>query len=85
MKLSTYQKTWDACPECGSPTILNLHGSKHAGIWECTNLECGASDVCEHEKTTTEDVLIDGGIELTEICDACGVVVDVDLKGALTL
>lgn len=47
------------CLECGSLAILYCHPNQYAGIWECQNPECGASDTHEHsdhyEVETVED------------------------------
>lgn len=82
---TTNQKAWINCPLCGSPTLLNLWPDKYAGIWECTNDKCGASDSCEHASTHSETVTdyrpsqeqIDRGTDHdetfeVEICDDCG-------------
>lgn len=75
-----------ACPECGaSATILYCHPHKFAGIWECINPECGASDTHEHENIeieTTEDWPTSPNDEPREydiyVCADCGVQVDGD-------
>lgn len=52
-------KPWHKCPECGAKTILFVHPHEFAGVWECQNPKCGASDSCDHEKTHTESVQVD--------------------------
>lgn len=76
----TNQKAWIACPLCGSPTLLHVWPDKLAGIWECTNDQCGASDACEHVSTHTEsftvDTMTNGEHDQYEVlgyvCDDCG-------------
>lgn len=46
------------CIACGSKALLYQWPHKYAGIWECTNKDCGVSDSCSHEERhieTTED------------------------------
>lgn len=47
------------CPECSHKTITWKQGSQWAGIWECLNEACGASDACEHPSWLTESVQVD--------------------------
>lgn len=49
-----HTKPWHKCPECGSATLLYCKPHEHAGIWECQNPACGASDSCDHEDTETK-------------------------------
>jgi hypothetical protein len=77
-----------ACTVCGHRAILYKYPSDNAGIWECTNSECGASDACEHEdrriETTQVDFWptsdIDHSYERSVyVCNACEVTLDLDL------
>lgn len=47
------------CSECGGRARLFLYPGKYAGIWECTNLYCGASDSCEHDDRRIETTQVD--------------------------
>lgn len=77
--LTEYQKLWRPCPECGATaTIMNCYGDEYAGIWECINPECGASDNCEHDHRDTVTVELPGTIAETEVyvCDDCDCTID---------
>lgn len=74
------ESTMIQCPEHALEAhnaVLYRNGHKYAGIWEC--LVTGASDVCEHEDTHTEEIEVDtttNGEHDTyktsvEICDDC--------------
>lgn len=69
------------CPECGSAAKLYVEPSMWAGIWECENEDCGASDSCEHADYTTESIEVDvmgadgerdGAPAIINVCDDCG-------------
>lgn len=47
------------CPECGSRALLNLFPNYFAGIWNCTNIDCAASDICDHEHKHIETAQVD--------------------------
>lgn len=36
------------CPDCGQLAILYRYPHQYAGIWECQNEACGASDTHDH-------------------------------------
>lgn len=48
-----------ACTECGHRARMYMYPGKYAGIWECTNPECGASDSCDHEDRRIESTQVD--------------------------
>lgn len=81
-----YTKIID-CPDCASAAKLYIYGSIWAGIWECENPECGASDSCEHASYHAEDtetMYFDSyGFPASRsseisICDECEVQVNVE-------
>jgi|GEM_PF-4417619 len=75
------------CPECGSLAELNQHPHKDAGIWECTNEECGATDTCPHENLHIEKISTDymrnGEIDQRDseiyVCDDCNCAIPLDV------
>ena len=56
------------CPECHCAVILWQYPHKDAGIWECQNPLCGASDACEHENQDSET--LDDGSHIA-VCTKC--------------
>ena len=74
------------CSECGGFAVLFCYPSQYAGIWECDNPECGASDTHEHDdvqSVTVEcDTMRNGEHDTyeTEIyeCQTCGIQVEGD-------
>lgn len=67
------------CPVCGSSAELAIEPSMWAGIWECTNEFCGASDSCEHDNYHSEAIEVDSSATgehhsypaIINICDDC--------------
>lgn len=57
------------CQVCGHAATMYIFPHHFAGIWECDNGNCGASDNCEHANTTIIDAADYGTIE---ICNFCG-------------
>lgn len=63
------------CLECGSPTELYIAPSQFAGLWQCLNPDCAASD--EHEHTwdytsrTVEDFEGNESEESIRECEVC--------------
>lgn len=81
MTTTTKQATkFITCPECGSAAKLYVEPSMWAGIWSCTNIDCGASDNCEHTNNHLEaievDILVNGEPAsfpaMVSTCDDCG-------------
>jgi len=70
-----------ACPECGSETILYKAPHQYAGMGECQNTDCGASDSHECVDFNTEVVECDTTTNgehdtyktTVNICVTCGV------------
>jgi hypothetical protein len=76
------------CTLCGSEAVLYKFPHQYAGLWECLNAECAASDTHEHDEIIEETVPAeylhqsDNGIESDEyevtinVCATCGVEVE---------
>lgn len=62
------------CTECHAYAELFISGI-YAGIWACTNVDCMASDNCEHLTTHPESftLITENGTEtmVLNICDVC--------------
>lgn len=71
------------CSECGGLAVLYTYPHQYAGIWECQNPDCGASDshTCQSFETDTvsqsywspdlEDTI---DVEVpVQVCTECGV------------
>lgn len=72
------------CPECGSAAQLYVEPSMWAGIWECTNEDCGVSDNCIHKQNHDEaievDILVNNEHDtypvIVSICDDCDAILE---------
>lgn len=72
------------CPVCGSAAQIYAEPSMWAGIWECTNTDCGANDSCEHTVYHSEAATVDemNGNEcdslsaIVNVCDDCGMTLE---------
>ncbi|MCL4357703.1 hypothetical protein M1512_02310 [Patescibacteria group bacterium] len=85
MKANNATITRGNCSECGSRTYLYHWPHEFAGIWECTNSDCGVSDSCLHNDRhieTTEDwptSPLDNPHEYEiYVCDLCDCMIPLD-------
>lgn len=74
------------CTECGHLAVLYTYPHQYAGIWECQNEACGASDTHGHDDIQIVDVEQDTmrngehDTYTTQIyeCQTCGIQTDGD-------